>query len=871
MAQQREGLVGRQDELAALRGDGRTPAMTVVRGVRGCGKTAVLAQFGRELRAGGVLTLSVACDAPQPEWDTFGVGRILGAIREQFELIGVHPRLPESIEMVGRLCTEETYRSPWLKFSMLTALGTLFARLGAAGRVVLLIDDVDQVPEPVPTLTAVHRAGLRVVASCTAGGMTGSDALDVLADQVIELGDLAEQDVEALLRRVANIPVDRTLRDVLRTSLGPLWGNPGTLLSTMADLRQRDRAVAVHGVLCLRDPGKPIALPAGHRMLASLAESGQAGSDLVLLAASAIGLSVDEIPLLVAATEGSSADYGRTVDQLVLSGALESSAAGRLSCVCPALGAAVTEQAGEDEIWWLHRAMAEQLLGTEGLYGGPLSILAGHAAAAGRSLPPRPALVGVLRDDGIRLRPFDRARRAANGYAAWWHAGPGAERSVLQSELLRLLVRTADYPRLAEFVADAVGEGPETASCAELAAAAALAAVHTGRPVSVVVSGALAGCAKAAGPLEFADRWFSGESLRFEQVAAAFAAAWPGLGNETERSEDAGVQIENSCEIRDLVPVFVALFGAEYGVPERGTLATYHRLCRGYADGDWLDALSAARELELDQDVDRYCREYSRLMAAEMSAWREEDRRAAAWLDQASEVDIVPALRAWVSLGMGDPAEAFESGWRAYQACAGPEADEPGMSRLLQRLVSIAGSPPQTEQVLAAIDAHHERVDSPRSLETALLGHGMAEADGARVRAAERLVRRRGEQMDLALVSELVGRICGDPDVWLREAFDISRNIGAAKLIAWAKRSMTKTGVVVPVTRSRSEDLSVVEVRIIELVRLGQTNRQIAQSVQMSEKTVEKHLTKLYLKAGCRNRYGLATSGLGGRRESVDA
>jgi DNA-binding CsgD family transcriptional regulator len=41
--------------------------------------------------------------------------------------------------------------------------------------------------------------------------------------------------------------------------------------------------------------------------------------------------------------------------------------------------------------------------------------------------------------------------------------------------------------------------------------------------------------------------------------------------------------------------------------------------------------------------------------------------------------------------------------------------------------------------------------------------------------------------------------------------------------------------------------------------------------LRVSAKTVEKHLTRLFAKAGCRTRHALAMSGLGARQELVGA
>jgi DNA-binding CsgD family transcriptional regulator len=142
------------------------------------------------------------------------------------------------------------------------------------------------------------------------------------------------------------------------------------------------------------------------------------------------------------------------------------------------------------------------------------------------------------------------------------------------------------------------------------------------------------------------------------------------------------------------------------------------------------------------------------------------------------------------------------------------------------------------------------------------------------VRAAEQVIRKRGNRFDLAFACQRVARLSGEPSPWLSEAYELARSIGAAKLVSTTKRTMEGCGVAVPVRRARSAEgstVSDVERRIVKLIQSGKTNRQIALALLMSEKTVEKHLTRLFAKAGCRTRHGLAMYGLGGRQELVGA
>lgn len=56
------------------------------------------------------------------------------------------------------------------------------------------------------------------------------------------------------------------------------------------------------------------------------------------------------------------------------------------------------------------------------------------------------------------------------------------------------------------------------------------------------------------------------------------------------------------------------------------------------------------------------------------------------------------------------------------------------------------------------------------------------------------------------------------------------------------------------------------ELRIAELVARGRNNREIAEKLRLSEKTVKNHLSNIYQKFGLRNRTHLATLLLRGRR-----
>ncbi|UOZ06960.1 LuxR family transcriptional regulator [Amycolatopsis sp. WQ 127309] len=867
MARQSSNFVGRRVELAALTKAAGSVPLTIVRGAPGSGKSALLTRAQPKLGGGDALTLTIACDQPHPEWDRYGITLLIAAVRSAFELFGGRPRLSEAIDSVVRLCTEAAYRSAWTRYRLLNAVGVLFTRLGGMQRVTVVLDDVDLLAEPEPTLAALQRSGRPLVASCTAGGPL-EGLLSSLAGEVVDLEPLAEEEAENLFRKSVNATVDLALRRAVRAALGPLWGNPATLLSTVADLRRQDRLVSRHGAVCLREPDRAITLPPGHHLLTSLAGFDADGRDLVLIAAGPDSLDIDGIPLLAAATGGSAVRFGSRADALVRAGVLEVVAPGRLTCRCPALAASVIEQAGADRVASLHRLMARHLLEAQAGSSRPMSILAEHVAGAGRSLAPRPDLVGLLRDDEVRLQPFDRPAQISHRYAAWWHSEPGPQRQQLRADLVRLLARTGDQDTLADLVEAA----PEEASGPDLAAAAALISIFDGRPVPPAIRASLTLTGTPA-PIEFADRWLAGAVVRARDVETAFAAIRPPGAPALEFGPD----VEAACTIRDLVPVFDAISGPGYRAPLLGAMAAYHRLCSGYAGRDWDEALSAARALDLDPGTPGPLRTRARLLAAEMSSWRGDDRRATAWLDSIERDGPLPALSAWVEVGLryrggDDPAGAWEFGLAAYENHAGD--DESTSARLLTRLLLIAedcGERHWVRRTRSEADALHERFGTAWTAEVADLAHGIAENDENRVRRAEEAVRRRGDRFGLALVCFVAGGSAAQPERELTEAYEIAQDLGAAKLVSMTRRVMGQRRMAVPVSRPARIELSDVELRIVELIREGRTNRQIASGLQMSEKTVEKYLTRLYSKVGCRNRYGLATSDLGGWAEPVGA
>ena len=870
MVRSRAGFVGRRAQLTELRRLGSRPFVTVVRGDVGSGKSATLARLGRLLRTDGMTVFELTGHG-EPTWDPLGVQPLLSTLRERFEEIEAGRRLFTALRHLGGMWTDEPRRSPHSRNAERDALEALLGALAERNRTAFLIDDADRIPRPSPLVALARRAGIAVVLTATNAEVTTTRSRwpASLADRVVDLAPLTDEDVDKVIRHRAGAPADPALPRALRAELGDLLGNPGTLVSVLAELRAEGRLTVVHDQLCLRDPAAPIPLPLGHPLVERVRSYGDTGVDLVLLAASEATFGLAQLPAFAVATATPVPRCGRTLDRLVLDGVLGASSAGHLYVRHRALGAAIARQAGADRARRLHAAMAEAMLNTSFLGRAGETIAVEHAAAAEEAMPAHPRLRSLM-TTAVPMAPRSPENLIARGMVRRRQVGLD---SPARSELIRLLIRSGRYERLAALVTELVSESASagrTTDLAELAAAGALAAIHLGRRLPSRIREVLA-TGNGATASEVCDRWFTGAPFSPADVERAFAVL--ASDDPARRGDDDAVA--TACAMRDLVPVFEATLGDAYGAPTTGPLAAHHRLCRAFAEGRWSEGLSAAREVVLNGTGDRRGTDVARLLAAEMCVWRGADRQAVGWLDSVSTDTALGALRGWVDSGRryraGDAAGAIVAGWSALRR---DDGSGPGRAELLSRLAVIAveqGAWPVERWSLAKTAADCRREGGARMREAWLLVQGLLAGDTARVRESERLARRRGHRPDRVWASFAAGLVADEPRGWFHESYRLAGAFGAPVLRSRLRQAMTDRGVAVPATRARPDEFSEVERRIIELVRSGKSNREIAATVVISEKTVEKHLTKLYLKTGCRSRHELAAASLGGRLERMSA
>jgi DNA-binding NarL/FixJ family response regulator len=876
---------------AAVDADAGAVKLLVVRGPTGIGKTALLTSLRDTWGDAGMDVITVRCRDAVESWDLFGARTAISAVREHFDRIG-DLRLADAIKQASELCRPETYRSERGKAGLLVALARMFACVQRNDRVALLIDDVDAVSSPALLLAPACRVGYLVVAACRDDGGPGSAPWVVgqLADTLIDLPGLPDESISALVTRLAGAPIDESVLPTLRTALGSLLGNPGSLMSVLDSLRRDGRLVVVQGALCIKD-GAPIALPADHELVERVRRLDEIGRDLVTMVASSGTFTVDDLLLFAPATGRSLTAYGHTADQLISSGVLSCDPSGRLECVCPALATAILAGVAEDSVRRLHRRFAEIAIpGHPGLATEDVKV-ADHIVAADRALPAMRAVADLLVAEADRVAASDPARAAAWYRAALRHAGDEhPEWSDLLLRLLRTLIRGGCYEILDNVVREVVTGRPASDLRAmphgpELALAAALAALHTGRAVPGSVRTVLA--AGNTGPIASAAQWL--ESVDPPDVDvfladfAALSSRHPMGGTRHEPPDAAGWRIPaasrdeivEAAAIGDLVTVFVRAFPEAYGKPSTGPLALHHRLVRAYATAAWPEALSYARQLELTGRGETTVHRYARLVAAEICAASGQFKQAGKWLAEVPSGGSVGAQRDWLEATLlvgseGSPA-ALAASWSAYQRARRGHAAT-GWERRLLWFLCVATSEKQPEWVdlaAAEIESTYRQANSRLGRAVVLLARGMMHRDRESLELGVELVRQFGFRYDQVLAYSLAAAGGEAPEYWAR-AYDIA-NEHDLFLRFCIRKLMQQRGVSVSEPRGPRMTFSETELRIIELIGDGRTNRQIAQEIRMSVKTVENYITRLFAKTGCRSRLDLAAASLKGNLAPVGA
>jgi DNA-binding CsgD family transcriptional regulator len=183
-------------------------------------------------------------------------------------------------------------------------------------------------------------------------------------------------------------------------------------------------------------------------------------------------------------------------------------------------------------------------------------------------------------------------------------------------------------------------------------------------------------------------------------------------------------------------------------------------------------------------------------------------------------------IEALLELGRTDAAVDLLAVWEADATRLGLDWVLAHVTRCRGLVAAARGEVEAALELLAQAIASHEAVGDPFGRARALLALGVVSRRRRQKRAAR-------EAIGAAL-----------------EAFDA---IGAT---GWAARARSELGRIGG--RTREQGLTAAERRVAALVAQGRTNREVAATLFVGERTVETHLTHVYAKLGVRSRTELA-------------
>ncbi|WP_258346157.1 AAA family ATPase [Saccharopolyspora gregorii] len=938
MARERSTLSGRRDQWTeadeACRAAGGT--LVLVRGGPGEGKTTLLESLAESWRDDDTtvcyITVDPATGTPQM------IDSLLDAARQQLES-SWHAVLLDALATATRIRADLEKTPHASALPLVHELARVFGVAAEQGRTVIVVDDADRGDGATGSLISLLAQRLRAV-GCTVVVSTGSGPratagetrLTPFADKIIDLRPLDEQEFDALLKRWCaahgRTRLDPTVPEALRAALGPLSGNPATILSTLDDLLAWGRLVLIDQHFCLSPLDEPISLPESHHLVRAVVADGDDTERLAVLLALQDEVSVDELPMLTAAAAISLDGAGRGLDSLVEDGILEIGERGRLRFAVPALTAALRRRSGAERARALHTALARQMLAKLERNGQvDRTRLATHLVHIGESLDGEAAAIRVLIEEADRMSSADPEVAAAWYKAALRQLSDDDDRwPPLLEELLRLRASLGQYDELTKdlgLLVPALIAGSNQDDQAKPLRRTLLVAVglcwlttllqdeqsaqvqEPARLLKALTGGAVfdaelqefAAAVRCGRFDEAADRFnalFSGDADREAEPqdlpelpevlmllhaasgdADTFQRAWSLWRDRAQHPVDhAPDRLREAGAMTDHATALEIVLGDGYRLPSRGSVLYYQEILRSFRTGEWDAALSAARRMEAELSPQRRtpARFLARAVAAEICASRGEHRRAEEWLQDTPRHLAGGHVLSWARLGVayraGDPDEALRVARAEYEQLRDGGGSPAGLEHLLHRLVALhhrEGHEQAAAELFDELVALDERLRSETSSAAVLMARAQLRGSAEPAARALEIARRRADVPQLAVLHMLLAELAEDPKAPLHEAHAIARRLGWTELRYAAQDLMRRRGIAPPRTRSKQQLISSTESRIVRLVSDGYTNRQIAMAIQVSEKTVESRLTRLFARTGCRSRVELATASLEGR------
>jgi len=187
----------------------------------------------------------------------------------------------------------------------------------------------------------------------------------------------------------------------------------------------------------------------------------------------------------------------------------------------------------------------------------------------------------------------------------------------------------------------------------------------------------------------------------------------------------------------------------------------------------------------------------------------------------------------------------------------------PWILDLRAELDEVAGEHDAALEAADALDAMGDEAWLIAPLHAALT-RAVVRHDLDAARHAEQLATAHDLPLELGRATATIGSLTDDADRLL-DAYNRFGALGAARRQRQVSAELRRLGRRVPRGPARTTELTAAERQLATLVAQGFTNREIADRVHLSAKTIEVYLSRVFRKVGCSSRLELALVVNGGR------
>lgn len=337
-----------------------------------------------------------------------------------------------------------------------------------------------------------------------------------------------------------------------------------------------------------------------------------------------------------------------------------------------------------------------------------------------------------------------------------------------------------------------------------------------------------------------------------------------GLGDEAAADAQAWLRLaqQRGWPLASAVAACVAALAAQYGGDVSQALA-YGQQAVASGGDSWISSIATA--FMIPALIDRGAIEQARAMLA--------DRQLAGDLGPTWPYNVIRHARGCLHAAAGDYTSAvrdlLETGEIAQRFGIWNPALLPWRSGAALSL-SALGDREQAVRLCAAEVELAKRWGVGRAIGIALRAAGVVEGTGRGIELlteAVTVLRPSAAPLELARALTDLGsahRRGGSRAMardLLSEGLDLAHALGGLALADRARQELVAAGVRPRRDALRGRDaLTPSELRVAQLAAAGQTNRQIAQALFVTQRTVENHLTSSYGKLGISSRSGLSAA-----------